>query len=71
MLTKAAEESVKFCLQRFGLDILLPALSTFGDTNNIPANIFDLVEDNIIPFSFFDKGKKVLSVMFGLDYLSC
>ena len=36
----------------FGLDILLPALSTFGDTNNIPANIFDLVEDNIIPFSF-------------------
>ena len=39
MLTKAAEESVKFCLQRFGLDILLPALSTFGDTNNISANI--------------------------------
>ena len=48
MLTKAAEESVKFCLQRFGLDILLPALSTFGDTNNISANIFDLVEDSII-----------------------
>ena len=52
MLTKAAEESVKFCLQRFGLDILLPALATFGDTNNIFANIFDLVDDNIIPFSF-------------------
>ena len=70
MLTKAAEESVKFCLQRFGLDILLPALSTFGDTNNISANIFDLVEDNIIAF-FFRQRKKVMSVMFGLDYLSC
>ena len=60
MLTKAAEESVKFCLQRFGLDILLPALSTFGDTNNICANIFDLVEDNIIAFSFKSRKKLVV-----------
>ena len=70
MLTKAAEESVKFCLQRFGLDILQPALSTFRDTNIIFVNIFDLVEDNIIAF-FFRQRKEIMSVMFGLDYLSC
>ena len=62
------EKSLLFVM--LGLDILLPALSTFGDTNNISANIFDLVEDNIIAF-FFRQRKKVMSVMFGLDYLSC
>ena len=62
------EKSLLFVM--FGLDILLPALSTFMDTDDMFANIFDEVEDNTIDFPL-NQGRKVLFVMFGLNYLSC
>ena len=44
------EKSLLFVM--FGLDILLPVLSTFGDTNNMSANIFDFVASYINVFFF-------------------